>query len=326
MAATICYTPRIAEPASWHASDPRASCPRGVDPADTSVHLFAKLARQALIAEVDLTPKPALVDRRGAGAHDDLCLEVMHRSALTLEPYFRKMAEASTDCVPTPWIFKQLRRIGRQAEEAMLSATNGSNTHKGAIWSLGLLIAAASMHESSNASSSRDASALAATAGHIASFHHNAAAAPETHGYVVQQRFAVPGARGEAQQAFPHVIGIGLPTLRRRRAQCADESVARLDCLLSIMSVLDDTCLLYRSGKPGLITAQRGARAVLEAGGAETQCGRRKLHALDQQLLQLRCSPGGSADLLAATLFLDALERGDHNIGCSTMNDGYEEA
>ncbi len=306
MTAASCYSPSIKE----------SACDLV---AEESVALFAKLATQALIAEVDLTPKPGLVDRRGSGAHSDLSLEIMCRSAITLKPYFLKMAQASANCVPSKLKCEQLRRIGRLAEQEMLFATNGSNTHKGAIWTLGLLIAACSMNGSAN----RKAFAVAATAGGIALFYQNEAAMPVTHGYMVQQKFAVPGARGEAQQSFPHVIGVGLPTLCRRRAEGADESIARLDCLLSIMSDLDDTCILYRGGKRGLSVAQVGATAVLAAGGAATTSGRRKLRALDQQLLALNCSPGGSADLLAATLFLDAIESGQLNIECSKV---YKEA
>jgi triphosphoribosyl-dephospho-CoA synthase len=85
--------------------------------------------------------------------------------------------------------------------------------------------------------------------------------------------------------------------------------VGRLDALLSIIARLDDTCLLYRGGTGVLITAKKNALAVEKAGGVGTQIGRQRLTLLDRQLLNMRVSPGGSADLLAATLFLDAIER-----------------
>src|SRR5271168_2308781 len=98
---------------------------------------LARLARQALIAEAELTPKPGLVDRRGSGAHADLSLAIMKRSALTIEPYLCQMALISSRAHPSQSLREQLARIGRAAERAMLTATGGGTSHKGAIWVLG---------------------------------------------------------------------------------------------------------------------------------------------------------------------------------------------
>jgi triphosphoribosyl-dephospho-CoA synthase len=188
----------------------------------------------------------------------------------------------------------------------MLMATGGSNSHKGSIWILGLLISATAMEDEVDCT----ACGIAATAQEIASFEDRAAPRLVSHGDIVAARYGVSGARGEAGQGFPHVIDVGLPTLRRRRAQGATEAAARLDTLLSIMSSLEDTCLLYRGGRVALAAAMEGAIAVERAGGVETQSGRQQLELLDGRLLELRVSPGGSADLLAATIFLDAIARG----------------
>jgi triphosphoribosyl-dephospho-CoA synthase len=266
---------------------------------------LASLARQALIAEAELTPKPGLVDRRGAGAHSDLSLTIMWLSARAIEPYFREMASMSAAARPTQEIREQLAAIGRNAERAMFRATGGSNSHKGAIWVLGLLISAAAMQDDEN----RTAPEIAATARAIASFEDRAAPRLVSHGDVVSKRYGASGARGEALQGFPHVVDIGLPALRLRRASGATEHVARLDALLSIIARLDDTCLLYRGGTDALMTAKENALAVERAGGVGTQIGKQQLTRLDRRLLNLKVSPGGSADLLAATLFLDAIER-----------------
>ncbi len=268
------------------------------------VHL-ASLACQALIAEAELTPKPGLVDRRGSGAHADLSLAIMKRSALTIEPYFCEMAFICSRTHPSQSLREQLARIGRAAERAMLTATGGSNSHKGAIWILGLLISAAAMQIDEEA----QAPAIAASAKAIASFADRAAPRLVSHGDLVAKRHRVLGARGEARCGFPHVVNVGLPMLHSRRVAGATENVARLDALLSIMSSLDDTCLLYRGGEAALITAKKGAIEVARAGGCGTALGKRYLQRLDRQLLELHVSPGGSADLLAATLFLDAVER-----------------
>jgi triphosphoribosyl-dephospho-CoA synthase len=266
---------------------------------------MASLARQALIAEAELTPKPGLVDRRGSGAHADLSLAIMKHSALTIEPYLCEMAFISSGARPSQLLRERLALIGRAAEHAMLTATGGSNSHKGAIWILGLLISAAAMQREDET----PASAIAATAQAIASFEDRAAPRSVSHGDLVAKKHGVLGARGEALAGFPHVVDIGLPLLRSRRASGAMENVARLDTLLSIMSCLDDTCLLYRGGEGALRTAKKGAIKVAKAGGAGTAIGKQELQRLDRQLLHLNVSPGGSADLLAATLFLDAIER-----------------
>src|SRR5258708_11351199 len=106
---------------------------------------LGRLACQALIAEAELTPKPGLVDRRGAGAHTDLSLSIMKRSAFAIEPYFCEMAFISRKSRPSQRMRERLAVIGRDAERAMLKATSGSNSHKGAIWILGLLISAAAI-------------------------------------------------------------------------------------------------------------------------------------------------------------------------------------
>jgi triphosphoribosyl-dephospho-CoA synthase len=271
---------------------------------------LARFVRQALVAEAELTPKPGLVDRRGAGAHTDLSLAIMRRSALAIEPYFCEMALVSGRNHPSQPLRERLAVIGREAEGAMLRATSGSNAHKGAIWILGLLVSAAAMQDEDEA----PASAIAATAQDIASFVDRATPRLATHGDMVAKRYGVAGARGEAFRGFPHVVDIGLRMLHSRRASGAMEDVARLDALLSIMSHLDDTCLLYRGGEEALVTAKRGAAAVESAGGCGTALGRQRLHRLDHRLLELGVSPGGSGDLLAATLFLDAVERRENEV------------
>ena len=280
-------------------------------PSDTTAaRRLARLARQALIAEAELTPKPGLVDRRGTGAHADLSLDIMRRSAMALEPYFYQMALDSGRTRPGQLIRERLALIGRQAEHAMLDATGGSNSHKGAIWALGLLVAALAMHDKDAVT----ASAVATTAKVIASFEDRAIPRLVSHGDAVAHRFGVAGARGEALSGFPHVVEAALPALRRQRRRGATEQVARLDALLSIMASLDDTCLLYRGGQTALAAAKEGAAAVAAAGGTGMTRGLELLESLDRRLLDLNASPGGSADLLAAALFLDAVERRQNDV------------
>ena len=265
---------------------------------------LADLAVEALIDEADLSPKPALVDRRGSGAHSDLHLGLMHASALSLWPAFKEMAEAAMEfgVIGQP-LREALGRIGREGEAAMLRTTEGMNTHRGAIWALGLLVTAAAL-EPENCS----AASLSLRAAKLALINDRHVIAQASHGQQVARRYGAMGAKEQAQLGFPAVMQFGLPQLHRSRATGHGEQNARLDALLAIMTTLSDTCVLYRAGTAGLHAMQLGAQRVLDAGGSASLSGRRCLHQLDQQLLQLNASPGGAADLLAACLFIDSLE------------------
>jgi triphosphoribosyl-dephospho-CoA synthase len=325
---------------------------------------LARHAVDALIEEAELTPKPALVDGRGSGAHRDLDLPIMRRSAQALEPTFDALAQTARQRTPSATLRAELGQIGRTGEQAMMQATNGSNAHRGAIWIVGLLVAGAAM--AATAARSEGAGFSGGTAGggtgvaradlgagapfHATSGAPPAAALPtptpylararricslgaqiacfpdrfappaDTHGEHVRRRYSVGGARLEAQDGFPHVVDIGLPALVRAREHGVGENAARVDALLAIMASLDDTCLLHRAGMTGLQAGQRGARRVLAAGGSSTAAGQAALNALERALVALNASPGGAADLLAATLFLDKQSRQDFTGSTSSWN------
>jgi triphosphoribosyl-dephospho-CoA synthase len=226
----------------------------------------------------------------------------MMRSANAIEPYFGAMASCSKGQIIDCNLRSQMAVIGRHAERAMYQATRGSNSHKGAIWILGLLVAGATC------APDEDAREIVAVAGAIARLPDRAQPKLFTHGDIVRNRYGAGGARMEASTDFPHVIHCGLPMLRDRRARKYPEEVCRLDALLGLMAKLDDTCVLYRGGVEALSVVKAGAQTVLDAGGYGNARGRKHLRALDRELLARHVSPGGSADLLAATIFLDALE------------------
>jgi triphosphoribosyl-dephospho-CoA synthase len=298
-------------------ADSRVDVADGSDATARTAHLastlsdtqLARYAITALIDEAQLTPKPALVDRRGSGAHRDLDLDTMLRSAHALEPTFAALARAARRRgEPSALLRAELAQIGRAGEQDMLQATSGSNAHRGAIWIVGLLVAGASLPIGAMRPNASQISTLAAQ---IACFPDRFAAPSDSHGERARQRYQVGGARREAQDGFPHVVDVGLPALLAARERGIDENAARVDALLSIMAKLDDTCLLHRAGLPGLHAGQHGAQRVLDAGGSSTPAGLEALAALEHNLLSLNASPGGAADLLAATLFLDMLAHHD---------------
>lgn len=276
-------------------------------PRPSHADYLGDLACWALEQEARLSPKPALVDSRGTGAHRDMNLSLMLASARSLQPWFARMADAALLEPSDAELRQRIGQLGRQAEAAMLAVTGGINTHRGAIWALGLLVTAAATHAHGEASLLGRAAVLArlpdpdCPAGNV-----------QSNGQRVCREYRLPGAREQAQQGFPHLRQRGLPTLRQSRKAGDSESVARLNALLAIMSALTDTCVLSRAGLAGLEAMQQGARAVLDAGGCGSFAGRRALAQFEQRLLTLNASAGGAADLLAATLFADRL-LGDAN-------------
>jgi triphosphoribosyl-dephospho-CoA synthase len=269
--------------------------------------LLADHAVAALVDEAMLTPKPGLVDLRGRGAHSDMDWLLMCESARTLHPTFDALARAGGDLpgLPDlPALRARIGRIGRLGEAAMLDATGGINTHRGAIWALGLLVTAAAQAPASScpADIAGRAGALARCPDRFAPAH------TDNKGEAACRRYGVGGARAQAQAGFPAVIESALPQLRATRRRGHSETAARLDCLLALVARLDDTCVLSRGGTAALAVVQHGAAAVLAAGGAGTAAGKRALGTLDRLMAGLNVSPGGAADLLAAALFLDRLQ------------------
>lgn len=264
---------------------------------------LAGLAVDALVDEAMLTPKPGLVDMRGSGAHSDLTWLLMCRSACALYPAFLRMAEAGAGIDDPALLRRRIGAIGREAEAAMMAATGGVNTHRGAIWALGLLVTAAAR------GSGLDAAAIAHQAGLLACIDDpGAPASTGNKGELACRTHGVGGARGQARAGFPAVIGAALPMLRLSRARGDGEAQARVNALLAIMTTLDDTCLLARGGRHALHATRSGARRVLALGGIATPHGRAALRGLEARMRRLHVSPGGAADLLAAALLLDRID------------------
>ena len=271
--------------------------------------LLADFAVDALVAEVNLTPKPALVDQRGSGAHDDLTLDLMERSARSLHPMFVAMAQVAVQHRTCSQALREaIGEIGRVGEATMLQTTHGVNTHRGAIWALGLLVTASALM--SLVAKPVQAIELCKLAGKIAQLADRFIPRQAlSHGQQVQKTLGINGAKAQAQQGFPAIVKFGLPELYKSRQTQGNETTARIDALLAMMTTLDDTCVLYRTGEAGLARMQQGAQKVLALGGYSTVAGQREFDFLEQDLLGLRASPGGVADLLAATLFIDRVEQ-----------------
>ncbi|MFD3614325.1 triphosphoribosyl-dephospho-CoA synthase [Streptomyces sp. NPDC058676] len=260
---------------------------------------LAQAAVDALTGQLALAPKPGLPDPRDLGARTT---RVDHRalrwSAKALAPGLVAMAAAARRTgEPTPQLRTELGAIGRCTEHSVGLAGGG---HRGALWALGLLVAAAALEPTAGAKE------LAATAKRIAAHPDRRAPRRPSRGSSISATYGAAGARGEARAGFPHVRR-ALDALEAARSAGAGEDEARLDALLTVMSTLQDTELLHTAGPVGLRHVQAGARGILEAGGTATDAGREALYALDADLHARVWSPRGSAGLLAGALFLDSL-------------------
>lgn len=258
---------------------------------------IARLARAALEEEVLLTPKPGLVDRRNTGAHTDMDAEAFLRSAAALEPFFEKLAQAGaeTAILAPERILPLLRPIGLEGEAAMYRATGGVNTHKGALFSLGLLCAAAGRRNAMGKTLASDT--LCKTAAGLVSGISAELSGSGTHGLDACRRYGGRGVRGEAEDGFPSVLELALPAYRTARKTRSHEEAA-LAALLALAAHADDTTVLYRAGREGLCWLQKQAKALLPFPEKEA------LETLDDRCIARRISPGGCADLLAVMLFL----------------------
>ncbi|WP_367322055.1 triphosphoribosyl-dephospho-CoA synthase [Streptomyces sp. HUAS ZL42] len=260
---------------------------------------LAEAAVAALTGQLALTPKPGLPDRRDLTARATrVDHSALRWSAKALAPGFAAMAaSARRTGEPTRALRAELGAIGRCTEHSLTLAGGG---HRGALWALGLLVAAAALDPRAKARE------IASTARRIAAFTDRGAPRRPSRGSTISAKYGAAGARGEGRAGFPHVRR-ALDTLAAARSAGANEAQARLDALLTVMSTLQDTELLYTAGPLGLRHVQAGARGVLEAGGTATPAGAEALAAFDADLHARAWSPRGSAGLLAGALFLDSL-------------------
>jgi triphosphoribosyl-dephospho-CoA synthase len=259
----------------------------------------------ALHEELALPGKPGLVSPGDAGAHSDMDAGTFFRSLLALRGSFARLARAGAEGEP----FAVLRDLAVTAEARMLRATGGVNTHRGALFSLGLLAAAAG-REAAAGRPPGDALG-AAVQRHFGAALRELPAAPESHGSRAVRLHGVAGARGEALAGFPHLFGVALPVLRSSLARGAGRRRAALQALNALVAELPDTNLLHRGGAGGLAFARRAARGFLDAGGVFAPGWPLRARAVHSAFVERGLSPGGSADLLAAALFVERLrERG----------------
>ena len=269
---------------------------------------IGEAAVNSLLEEVHTTPKPGLVDRRNNGSHEDMDLPLFVASAHALRPYFLRCAsigQSTADLDPAD-VFPLLREAGLAGEEAMFAETGGVNTHKGAIYTLGILCAAAArLRHCGEIHPPLDSvlSLCAQIAGPAAEADllHSAA---DTAGLRLYRELGIRGIRGEMADGLPSLSKTALPAFRVALARGLSRNDAGAVTLLHLIAHVQDTTLYHRGGAAGAAFAAGAARTLLEE---QPFPASGQIEALDDAFIARRLSPGGCADLLAATYFLNAL-------------------
>jgi cytidyltransferase-like protein len=279
-------------------------------PPTTLPYIIAHLATQALQAELDTTPKPGLVDKDNNGAHRDMDYALMQRSIDTLHPYFVKLALLGcADALPT---HTSIRDIGIEAEKAMLSATNGVNTHKGALFSMGLAVVAAA-HEERKIAANEEQILKERNGGEdvLVSLQTTikalAASFPDTSGthgskakLLSKGTTAIKGALDNAREGYEMLFAEWLPFYIERRKE--HDAYTPHKTLLRIMCDLDDTNVIYRTDLATAEEVKQEARALLDS------FSKAALKDMDRRYTARNISPGGAADMLSLTIFIGSIQ------------------
>lgn len=283
---------------------------RQLVPPTTLPYIIAHLATQALQAELDTTPKPGLVDKDNNGAHRDMDYALMQRSIDTLRPYFVKLALLGcADTLPT---HTSIRDIGIEAEKAMLSATNGVNTHKGALFSMGLAVVAAA-HEERKIAANEEQILKERNGGEdvLVSLQTTikalAASFPDTNGthgskakLLSKGTTAIKGALDNAREGYEMLFAEWLPFYIERRKE--HDAYTLHKTLLRIMCDLDDTNVIYRTDLATAEEVKQEARVLLDS------FSKAALKDMDRHYTTRNISPGGAADMLSLTIFIGSIQ------------------
>ncbi|MFI8719003.1 triphosphoribosyl-dephospho-CoA synthase MdcB [Stenotrophomonas sp. NPDC077464] len=263
-----------------------------------TVTRLGRLAMASLHAELALSPKPGLVTPFDPGSHADMDAGTFLRSLFALRHYYRHIAQAGAAAAP----FARLRGLGIDAEAAMLRATGGINTHRGAIFNLGLLVAAAAACRRVEAAPSGEQVCVAVQG--WADALQAAPLDPTSPGQRARAQHGIAGVRELAAAGYPVLRTHALPALRAALAAGLPREAALCHTLMTLVAALEDVNLLHRGGADGLRWARAQAAVFMAHGGAFAPDWRTHLQRLGDAFVARRLSPGGSADLLACSWFL----------------------
>ena len=272
-------------------------------------------AVEAMLYEVSATPKPGLVDRANNGAHHDMDFFTFMSSAAALRGSFDAFARIGVQhqAGPLHEMLPALQQAGRTAEQQMFALTQGVNTHKGMIFSLGMLAGAAgrlaAQGETLTAEKLCRSVAALCTGITAAAYAGIREQGQLTKGEAMYLKYGVTGVRGEVENGFPTVRRAGLPVCRELREKGLAINDVLVGTLIALIAENQDTNILGRHDLETLQAVQQEAKDVLALGSVGTEAGRRAICSMDEEFIKGYISPGGSADLVAVTHFLYEMER-----------------
>jgi holo-ACP synthase/triphosphoribosyl-dephospho-CoA synthase len=273
---------------------------------------ISALALEAALAEAACTPAPGLVDRLNPGAHSDMDYFTLLKSCGAISGALHRCVQAGFSHSGEPaGLLPVLRIIGLEGEEAMFLATDGVNTHRGLLFSLGVLSAAAGfLFRRSGHVDADDILNIAAricrgmTERELKPLHDRGRQDSMTAGERLYLKYGITGIRGEAETGFPALKNTGLPLLRKALAAGLCRNDALVHTLLGLMTVVQDTTVVNRNGPEALEFVRQESGKILAGGGMLVETGRDRVSALNKLFVDRNISPGGSADLLAAAYFV----------------------
>lgn len=270
---------------------------------DNFAKQLAQYAVDSLIEEVSLTPKPGLVDKAGSNSHQDMDWRLLVRSAKTLYPVFFTIAQCSYQQPISQEMREKIASIGRNGEELMLEETKGINTHKGAIWTLGLMTSVlASDCNTVEGKRIKSAEQLLNLCGQLASYKdRNYTVAKITKGEYLRRSYHVRSAAVEAAEGYPALKKVLQKPLYHRQ----DPALKLREWLLQLITILDDTCIISRSDFETLAIFKDLAKKVLDMQDLATESAINSYQELCSYAIKKNISPGGSADLLAGLIFME---------------------
>ena len=264
----------------------------------------ARAATLALHDELALYPKPGLVSYQDTGSHTDMDATAFFRSLSCLRHYFRATALAGSRGAE----FAELEALGMAAETRMLARTRGVNTHRGAIFTLGLLCAAAGGLQTGSAPRTAHRLREELCARWSSSIADRLHRKRNSNGQQAVQAFGLRGVEQEATLGFPTLFEVTAPALRQALDSGLHRQAAQLQAFFQTLAVLDDTNLAHRGDLPGLRWAQTEACRFLARGGMHQLDALAQAETLHRTFVQRRLSPGGCADLLAAACWLARMD------------------
>lgn len=281
-----------------------------LSPFDADLQKVGQYLTQAILLEVSTHPKPGLVTRLSNGAHKDMSIFTFMMSSAVLSKAFNDLQDIGQAHRGTlAELFCKLRSYGVGAEAELLRVTKGVNTQRGILFAGGIVSAVSGY--AMNMGLSRDAllpMIKEMAAGLVARELKNLDHAAMTAGEKLYYKYGITGIRGEVENGFPSVVNYGLPALEDAFDKGATINDALVHALISLMTVVEDSNVIWRTDYDTLLEVQRIAKNILSLGSVFTEKGRMAIAETERYFLQRRISPGGSADLLSVTITLYLLE------------------